>query len=217
MFPLSSPAGRTTRIIDPDGDEDGRRYESSNTLPDLRSRMHEAKSSPEANREQMLRIRRSNIQLGDGRIKVLTIYCASGVFLKDGVCFVYSGCPRMTGSTFQVPVPRQSWSFEVKSGLQVACFLHAVQTSSGRDGWEFHCVYLAPLSSSSSSSFGCATYSLSGVQTLTTTQNDSMDEVVEATRNMQPGFNARVKQDPRYSSIKLGYSETENLVSAPDR
>lgn len=70
-FSLSSPAGRTTRIIDPDGDEDGRRYESSNTLPDLTSRMHEAKSSPGANREQMLRIRRSNIQLGDGRIKVM--------------------------------------------------------------------------------------------------------------------------------------------------
>lgn len=39
-------------------------------MPDLTGRMHEAKSSPEANRDLMLRIRRSNIQLGDGRIKV---------------------------------------------------------------------------------------------------------------------------------------------------
>lgn len=41
-------------------------------------------------------------------------------------------------------------------------------------------------------------------QTLTTTQHDSMDEVVEATSKMEPGFNARTKQDPRYSSIVLG-------------
>lgn len=67
-----SPAGRTTRIIDPGG-EDRDRYESSNSMPDLRSRMHEAKYSPEGNRQLMLRIRRSNIQLGDGRIKVILV------------------------------------------------------------------------------------------------------------------------------------------------
>ncbi|CAN0426323.1 unnamed protein product, partial [Laminaria digitata] len=102
-------AGRTTRIIDPDGDDERSHYESSNNMPDLTGRLHEAKSSPEANRELMLRIRRSNIRLGDNRIK-----------------------------------------------------------------------------------------------TLTTTQHDSMDEVVEATSRMEPGFNARTKQDPRYSSIVLG-------------
>ena len=59
----------------------------------------------------------------------------------------------------------------------------------------------------------CCLFSLH-VQTLTTTQNDSMDEVVEATKKMEPGFNARTKQDPRYSSIKLGNPETENLVGA---
>ena len=42
------------------------------------------------------------------------------------------------------------------------------------------------------------------MQTLTTTQHDSMDGVVEATSKMEPGFNARAKQDPRYSSIILG-------------
>ena len=63
-------AGRTTRIIDPDGDE-WSHYESSNNMPDLTDRLHEAKSSPEENRELMLRIRRSNIRLGDSRIKVL--------------------------------------------------------------------------------------------------------------------------------------------------
>eukprot|EP00752_Nemacystus_decipiens_P006470 g5825.t1 len=115
-------AGRRTRIIDPDGDENGRLYESSNALPDLTSRMHEAKSSPEVSREQMLRIRRSNVQLGDGRI-----------------------------------------------------------------------------------------------QTLTTTQTDSMDEVVEATKKMEPGFNARTKQDPRYSSITLGNPDTENLWTTSNR
>lgn len=31
-----------------------------------------------------------------------------------------------------------------------------------------------------------------------------MDEVVEATRKMEPGFNARTIQDPRHSNIKLG-------------
>lgn len=44
-------------------------------------------------------------------------------------------------------------------------------------------------------------------QTLTTTQHDSMDEIVEATKHMEPGFNARIKQDPRYSSIRLGDSD----------
>lgn len=93
-FSPSSPAGRTTRIIDPDGDEDGRRYESSNTLPDLTSRMHEAKSSPEANRGQMLRIRRSNLQLGDGRIKVSFVYYfALGIVLEVRVCRVLCVCP----------------------------------------------------------------------------------------------------------------------------
>eukprot|EP00904_Undaria_pinnatifida_P001373 jgi/Undpi1/11236/HiC_scaffold_30.g13534.m1 len=101
-------AGRNTRIIDPDGD-DRPHYESSNNMPDLTDRLHEAKSSPEANRELMVRIRQSNIKLGDSRIK-----------------------------------------------------------------------------------------------TLTTTQHDSMDGVVEATSKMEPGFNARAKQDPRYSSIILG-------------
>ncbi|CAM9471471.1 unnamed protein product [Pylaiella littoralis] len=114
-------AGRTTRIIDPDGDK-GARYERSNIMPDLTSRMHEAKSSPEANRQLMLRIRRSNVQLGDGRIK-----------------------------------------------------------------------------------------------TLTTTQHDSMDEVVEATSKMEPGFNARTKQDPRYSSIKLGNPDMESQWSTSNK
>ena len=31
-----------------------------------------------------------------------------------------------------------------------------------------------------------------------------MDEVVDATSRMEPGFNARIKQDPRHSSIVLG-------------
>ncbi|CAM9766798.1 unnamed protein product [Ectocarpus sp. 6 AP-2014] len=113
-------AGRTTRIIDPDGE--GGRYESSNIMPDLRSRMREANSSPEANRELMLRIRRSNVQLGDGRIK-----------------------------------------------------------------------------------------------TLTTSQHDSMDEIVEATSKMEPGFNARTKQDPRFSSIELGDPAAENLWTTSNR
>ena len=65
-------AGRTTRIIDPDGDERPH-YESSNNMPDLTNRLHEAKSSPEENRELMLRIRQSNIQLGDSRIKVCLV------------------------------------------------------------------------------------------------------------------------------------------------
>lgn len=64
------PAGRNTRIIDPDGD-DRPHYESSNNMPDLTDRLHEAKSSPEANRELMVRIRQSNIKLGDSRIKVI--------------------------------------------------------------------------------------------------------------------------------------------------
>lgn len=50
------------------------------------------------------------------------------------------------------------------------------------------------------------------VQTLTTTQHDSMDEVVEATSKMKPGFNARARQDPRYSSIELGNPDVENKV-----
>lgn len=66
-------AGRATRIIDPDGDE-GSHYESSNNMPDLTNRLHEAKSSPEANRELMQRIRRSNIRLGDSRIKVTIVF-----------------------------------------------------------------------------------------------------------------------------------------------
>lgn len=74
------PAGRTTRIIDPDGDK-GARYESSNIMPDLTSRMHEAKSSPEANRQLMLRIRRSNVRLGDGRIKVRIYLVPVGNFI----------------------------------------------------------------------------------------------------------------------------------------
>lgn len=39
-----------------------------------------------------------------------------------------------------------------------------------------------------------------------------MDEVVEATSKMEPGFNARTKQDPRYSSIKLGNPDMESQV-----
>ena len=55
-------------------------------MPDHTGRLHEAKSSPEASRELMLRIRRSNVQLGDGRIKVeLTVHsCADTVLSWDG-------------------------------------------------------------------------------------------------------------------------------------
>ncbi len=79
-------AGRTTRIIDPDGDTEVARYKSSNIMPDHTGRMHEAKSSPEASRELMLRIRRSNVQLGDGRIKVMPLKsCPAGLLFWDGV------------------------------------------------------------------------------------------------------------------------------------
>lgn len=49
-------------------------------MPDLTNRLHEAKSTPEENRELMLRIRRSNIQLGDSRIKVFFVVV---VFFED--------------------------------------------------------------------------------------------------------------------------------------
>lgn len=82
MFP---PAGRTTRIIEPDGDK-GARYESSNTMPDLTSRLREAKSAPEANRGLMLRSRRSNVVLGDGRIKVITTTITRFAMAWESAC-----------------------------------------------------------------------------------------------------------------------------------
>lgn len=42
-------------------------------MPDFTSQMREAMSLPEANRELTQRVRRSNIRLGDGRIKVITV------------------------------------------------------------------------------------------------------------------------------------------------